>query len=78
MINVKSYYFGLTNRELEILDCVVKGFPNNKIGKILYISEKTVKNHLTNIFYKLGVENRTMASIKAIKNNLIDLNSLNI
>ena len=65
--------FGLSNREMEILTYVVKGASNRDIGIALFISEKTVKNHLSNIFRKLGVEDRTQAALKAVKLKLIEL-----
>ncbi len=63
--------FGLSNREMEILSYVVKGASNRGIGISLFISEKTVKNHLSNIFRKLEVEDRTQAALKAVKAKLI-------
>lgn len=65
--------FGLSERELEILIHVVKGASNKEIGQALFISEKTVKNHLSSIFRKLEVEDRTQAALKAIKLKLVDL-----
>lgn len=65
--------FGLSERELEILMHVVKGASNKEIGQALFISEKTVKNHLSSIFRKLEVEDRTQAALKAIKLKLVDL-----
>lgn len=58
---------GLSDRELEILTYVVKGSSNREIGQALFISEKTVKNHLSSIFRKLQVEDRTQAALKAVK-----------
>lgn len=58
----------LTNREVELLKQIAKGASNKSIAKNLYISEKTVKNHLTNIYSKLGVKNRTQAATYAINN----------
>ena len=65
--------FGLSNREMEILTYVVKGASNRDIGISLFISEKTVKNHLSNIFRKLEVEDRTQAALKAVKLKLVHL-----
>ncbi|MDN5346626.1 MAG: two-component system, NarL family, response regulator DegU [Clostridia bacterium] len=62
----------LTSREKEVLLHVVKGKSNREIAKELYISEKTVKNHLTNIFRKLGVHDRTQAALYALKHGLTD------
>ncbi|MEW6696142.1 MAG: response regulator [Bacillota bacterium] len=63
----------LTDREIEVLKQVAKGQSNKAIAKILYISEKTVKNHLTNIFTKIGVDDRTQAVLYAIKEKIVDL-----
>lgn len=57
--NIKS----LTKRELEILKLVSEGLTNEEIGKKIFISEKTVKTHLTNIFDKLKVNNRFKAAL---------------
>ena len=53
----------LTAREMEILQWVAKGLSNDEIGKKIFISEKTVKTHLTNIFDKLQVNNRFKAAL---------------
>lgn len=63
---------GLTRREIDVLRLVAQGHSNRIIAEKLYISEKTVKNHLTNIFLKLGVDDRTQAAIHAIKNNMVN------
>jgi DNA-binding NarL/FixJ family response regulator len=52
----------LTNREMEILRCVAEGHTNARIGRDLWVTEQTVKFHLSNIYRKLGVTNRTEAS----------------
>jgi len=65
--------FGLSERELEILKYVAKGASNREIGTALFISEKTVKNHLSSIFRKLDVEDRTQAALKAVKAKIISL-----
>ncbi|WP_088227718.1 response regulator transcription factor [Desulfosporosinus sp. FKB] len=64
---------GLSDRELEILHYVVQGSSNREIGVALFISEKTVKNHLSSIYRKLEVEDRTQAALKAVKLKLIQL-----
>jgi DNA-binding NarL/FixJ family response regulator len=61
----------LTKRELEVLIFVAKGNFNKDIALSLDISERTVKNHISNIFRKIDVEDRTQAAVFAIKNNLI-------
>ena len=53
----------LTKRELEILQLVAEGLSNEEIGQRIYISKKTVKTHLTNIFDKLQVNNRFKAAL---------------
>lgn len=65
--------FGLTDRELDVLRQVARGMSNRDIASTLYISEKTVKNHLTNIFQKLGVNDRTQAALFAVKNNVVNI-----
>jgi len=50
---------GLTQRELEIINCIACGDSNKDIAEMLFISEKTVKNHVSNILKKMGVEDRT-------------------
>lgn len=62
-----------TNRENEILQLLVNGNDNNSIAEALGISEKTVKNHLTNIFRKLNVKDRTQAAVLAIRNEWVKL-----
>jgi DNA-binding NarL/FixJ family response regulator len=60
----------LTTREIEVLELIAEGMINKEIAKHLYISEKTVKNHVSNIFKKLNVSDRTQAAIYAFKHNL--------
>lgn len=60
----------LTTREVEVLQLIAEGMINKEIAKQLYISEKTVKNHVSNIFKKLDVSDRTQAAIYAFKNNI--------
>ncbi len=55
----------LSKREREVLAQITAGLNNSEISTRLFISEKTVKNHITNIFEKLGVSNRSQAIIKA-------------
>lgn len=57
----------LTKREIEILRLVAEGLTNEEIGKRVFISEKTVKTHLTNIFDKLKVNNRFKAALMIMK-----------
>ncbi len=63
----------LTSRELEVLIQVTNGMANKEIATSLNISERTVKNHISNIFKKIEVSDRTQAAVFAIKNNIIQL-----
>jgi len=63
----------LTRREQDVLGCIAKGFSNHDIAQALFVSEKTVKNHLTNIFRKLNVTDRTQALIYVLKNKILTL-----
>ena len=63
----------LTKRELEVLKLIAEGLFNKEIAYQLSISEKTVKNHVSNIFKKIGVFDRTQAAVYAIKNNIVEL-----
>ncbi|MEW8959066.1 Transcriptional regulatory protein DegU [Moorella humiferrea] len=70
--SLQSEELPLTPREREILIQVSLGKSNREIARDLYISEKTVKNHLTNIFHKIGVSDRTQAALYALKHGLSD------
>lgn len=61
----------LTKRELEVLKNLSYGMYNKEIAEKLNISERTVKNHISNIFKKIEVTDRTQAAVFAIRNNLI-------
>lgn len=63
----------LTKRELEILTQVAGGMFNKEIAVNLNISERTVKNHISNIFRKIDVSDRTQAAVFAIRNNIVKL-----
>lgn len=63
---------GLTERELAILRLVAEGLSNLDIASQLYVTEQTVKFHLSNIYRKLGVSNRTEATRFAYRNGLIE------
>lgn len=63
----------LTKRELDVLKFLAVGMFNKEVGKRLEISERTVKNHVSNIFKKLGVTDRTQAAVFAIRNNLVQI-----
>jgi len=63
---------GLTDRELVIVRAVARGLSNEAISKELWVAEQTVKFHLTNIYRKLGVSNRTEAARYAFEQGLVD------
>lgn len=63
----------LTYREVEVLQLVAKGLSNQEMAQRLFLSEKTVKNHLTNIFRKINVTDRTQAVLYAIKQKIVSL-----
>ena len=64
---------GLTERETAILAALARGLSNEAIGKELWVAEQTVKFHLTNIYRKLGVSNRTEAARLAYQNGLVEV-----
>ena len=63
----------LTKREIEVLILLSEGLFNKEIAYKLDISERTVKNHISNIFKKINVSDRTQAAVFAIKNSLVKL-----
>ncbi|MFJ5623495.1 response regulator [Peribacillus loiseleuriae] len=63
----------LTRRECEVLQLLADGQSNRGIGETLFISEKTVKNHVSNILQKMNVNDRTQAVISAIKNGWVEV-----
>ncbi|MFY9393514.1 MAG: response regulator transcription factor [Halanaerobiales bacterium] len=63
----------LSSREQEVLELLAKGMSNRSIAETLYISDKTVKNHVSNILKKLSVEDRTQAVIVSLKRGLVKL-----
>ncbi|EEG76107.1 response regulator [Dethiobacter alkaliphilus] len=63
----------LSRRETDVLTLIARGKSNKEIGDELYISEKTVKNHITNIFRKIQVTDRTQAALYAVKNRIVKL-----
>ena len=64
--------FDLSDREREVLGLIVRGYNNREIGEQLYISRSTVKNHVSNIFSKLNVDNRSEAVALALQHRLIE------
>lgn len=64
--------FGLTPRELDIVATIVAGYSNREIARHLGISEDTVKNHLSNVFDKLGVSSRLELALFAVTHGVVD------
>lgn len=71
--NDKEKIKNLTKRELEVLILVSEGMFNKEIADRLHISERTVKNHISSIFKKIDVADRTQAAVFAIRNRLIPI-----
>lgn len=65
----------LTRRECQVLQLLSEGQSNRMIAETLVISEKTVKNHVSNILQKMKVNDRTQAVVKAIKNGWVEVES---
>jgi DNA-binding NarL/FixJ family response regulator len=69
----KEFYDGLTSREIEILKLIAAGKANKQIAYTLSISEKTVRNHVSNMYEKLGIYDRTQAVLYAIRKGLVEI-----
>lgn len=63
----------LSTREIEVLCSLAEGLYNKEIASKLQISEKTVKNHVSNIFKKIGVSDRTQAAVYAIRHKFVEI-----
>ena len=63
----------LSKREMEVLSYLTKGMSNKEIANLLGISHQTVKNHVTSILRKLGVEDRTQAAVFALRRGWVRL-----
>jgi DNA-binding NarL/FixJ family response regulator len=61
----------LTSREFEVLELLARGLDNSEIAKALFLSQHTVKNHVSNILVKLQVENRVQAAVRAVRGGLV-------
>ncbi|HEU0291938.1 MAG TPA: response regulator transcription factor [Anaerolineales bacterium] len=68
-----SPFHPLSDREMEVLACVVRGMSNKEIAGLLGISHQTVKNHVTSILRKFGVEDRTQAVVYALRRGWVKL-----
>jgi len=71
-----SPFHPLSDREMEVLSCVVRGMSNKEIAGLLGISHQTVKNHVTSILRKFGVEDRTQAVVYALKRGWVKLHDM--
>jgi NarL family two-component system response regulator LiaR len=69
----KEFYDGLTAREVEILKMVATGMANKQIAYKLKISEKTVRNHVSNMYEKLGIYDRAQAVLYAVRKGLVEI-----
>ena len=69
----KEFYDGLTNREIEILKMLANGMANKQIAYRLKISEKTVRNHVSNMYEKLGIYDRSQAVLYAVRKGLVEV-----
>jgi DNA-binding NarL/FixJ family response regulator len=69
----KEYYDGLTAREVELLRLLAGGMGIKQISYRLQISEKTVRNHVSHIYEKLGIYDRTQAVLYAVRKGLVEL-----
>lgn len=63
----------LSVREIEVLDCVAQGLSNKEIAEELFITEQTVKNHMTSVLRKLDVNDRVQAVLRAVRNGWIEI-----
>ncbi|MBP3040161.1 response regulator transcription factor [Bacillaceae bacterium Marseille-Q3522] len=72
-IDIRRPLHLLTRRECEVLQLLADGKSNRGIGEALFISEKTVKNHVSNILQKMNANDRTQAVVYAIKNGWVEV-----
>lgn len=68
-MTLKKELKNLTKREIEVLLLISKGYVNKDISNELKITERTVKNHVSSIFRKINVNDRTQAAVFAVKNS---------
>ncbi|MEJ2758019.1 MAG: response regulator transcription factor [Anaerolineales bacterium] len=66
-------HFQLSERELEILSLIIKGYSNAEIAEALFLSEGTIRNYLSSLFKTLWVSDRTQAAVMAIKYRLVEI-----
>ena len=70
---LEPFSTGLTPRETQTLRYVAEGYSNKQIARVLYVSEQTVKNHVSSVQHKLGASNRTHAVVLAARQGCIDI-----
>lgn len=68
----KAFYDGLTPREVEILKLLASGIANKQIARRLQISDKTVRNHISNMYEKLHIYDRAQAALYAVRKGLVE------
>jgi two-component system NarL family response regulator len=73
LLNHRRQRAELSEREVAVLQMLVKGWSNKEIGSSLFIAEETVKSHLKTLFAKLGVHDRTGAAISAVRHGIVHL-----
>jgi DNA-binding NarL/FixJ family response regulator len=73
MLQAGQQFEQLSKREIEILNCISRGFANNRTAEHLGISPKTVDNHRTNLMRKLGVHSTATLLVRAMRDGLIDV-----
>ena len=71
-VSPKEYYDGLTPREIEILKLLASGMANKQIAYQLKISDKTVRNHVSNMYEKLEIYDRSQAVLYAVRKGLVE------
>ena len=66
----------LSQRELDVLKLIAKGMSNDQIARTLFISPHTVKNHVSNVYRKMGMDDRTQVAITALRMGLVPFEKL--
>ena len=72
---IDTVFDGLTSREVEVLRLIANAHSNKEVATVLCISERTVENHIHNIYQKLQIHDRTQAMLYAVKKGLVSLGS---
>jgi DNA-binding NarL/FixJ family response regulator len=73
ILAARSHHAQLTTREVEVLELIAQGMRNREVGKVLGITEETIKVHVRNIMDKLDAQDRTEAVTKALRRGIIHL-----